>query len=252
MAGSGYAEGDTAFNPQTGQEAVFTGGKWVVKGSPQMPLPTGDDAALKELQTQANDAQWLAAKAQQFKAMQAGKPGQGSVQTGPMFKEIGIPHVAENLNPLPAIAAMIDPRISGLESISNQAWAHMRPAGSGPMRMPEIEGFQEAFPNINSWGRANNLNADRLQQDADTADAKLKFIDNFIRSGQGTFADANAAWGSQQKAAQAPAIPPPMAMVPDASSPIGASPAPGVAPPQNPTPQQAAILNWTPEKGLHP
>lgn len=220
-----YAEGDSAFNPATGQDAVFTGGKWVVQGSPQMPLAQGDGDALKELQTQANDAQWLAQKAQQFKSLQGSTNAPGlfgsihsTVQTSPLFHEFGIPHIAEDLNPLPAIAATVDPRIDQLESISNQAWAHMRPSGSGGLKAPEIEGFQQAFPSIDHWGRVNNGIADRLQQDAETASDKLKYIDNFMRSGQGTYADANSAWLQR-----ATTTPPPV----DASKPLPGGPQPG-------------------------
>lgn len=245
-----YAEGDIADGP-SGSTAIFTGGKWVVQGSPQMPLPQGDDTALKELQAQANDAAWLAHKAQQFKAMQG---GQDSVQTGPMFADVGIPHLAENINPIPMIANAMDHRVGQLESISNQAWAHMRPTGSGGLKAPEIEGFKQAFPNIGNWGGENNGIADRLQDDAANAAVKLKFIDNYIRNGQGTYADANAAWVQRQDRPGPQMPPPPMQMVPNPQSPLGVSPAPGVAPPpaNQLTPQQSAILNWTPEKGLHP
>lgn len=261
MAQSGYAEGDIADGPN-GTTAVFTNGKWVVQGSQQMPLPQGDEPAIKDLQTQADDTAWLAQKARQFRQMQAGQGG-SPVQTGPMFKEVGIPHIADNINPLPMIANALDPahRVGQLESISNQAWAHMRPSGSGSLKAPEIEGFKQAFPNVGNWGGENNGIAGRLQTDAITAASKLKFVDNFIRSGRGTFADANAAWTQQMQPQQAapaqtgsvPAIPPPMQMTADANSPIGAVPAEGVAPPpvDQQTPQQAAIINWDPHKGFN-
>lgn len=257
-----YAEGDVADGPN-GQTAVFSGGKWVVQGSPQMPLPQGDDTAMKELQAQANDAAWLAHKAQQFKALQGSRgtavgPLGGAINTpvttGPQYREMGIPHIAENLNPSPAIGEFLDPRVAQLESISNQAWAHMRPAGSGSLKAPEIAGFQQAFPSIDHYGRVNNGIVDRLQSDATNAATQLKFVDNFIRSGRGTYADANAAWVQQQQRPGPAMPPPPMQMVPNPQSPIGVSPAPGVAPPpaSQLTPQQVQILNWTPEKGLHP
>lgn len=259
-----YAIGDVTYERDdkgnlTGRTAVLgKDGQWQIRGSAQMELPQATEDQLKGYQDQARDAQWLGRQAQLFKAGQAGAPGENPVRTGPLMKDIGIPHIAENINPIPAIAEAFDPRIKDLESISNQSWTHMRPVGSGAMRAPEIEGFQEGFPNIGNYGRANNLIADRLQRDAVYQAQQAKFIDNFVRGGQGTVADAQNAWMQQGQPPQqgqggAPAVPPPMPMNADPNSPIGVSPVPGLnpGPAAQQTPQQTAILNWTPDKGLH-
>jgi len=276
------AEGARAYNPQTGQTAIFTGGRWVVQGAQQMPLPQADDDAMKSLHSQAQEAQYLDQKAQQFiKTMDPQRPGQGSFATGPIFSDVPIPHLVENINPSRAIVSVLgqDPRMSALDSITQQAWVHLRPQGSGAIRGYEAEAFKQAFPGVEHTGPANQMIAQRLHQDALIASHKLNFIDNFIRGGHGDYAAANAAWqqiygdslgqpspqGAPQQPAvappqggpppgQPPPINPPMQMVPNAQSPIGAVPAPGVAPPppDQRTPQQNAILNWVPGKGLVP
>lgn len=252
------AEGTTAFNPQTNQTATFTGGKWVVQGSPQMPVRSDDVDQLKAMGEDATQAQWLAQKANEF--MNAQGAGSKAAATGPIYKDFGIPHIAENINPAPLIGAALDPRLGQMESISNQAWTHMRPAGSGPMRMPEIEGFREAFPNVGNWGTVNQGVTQRLNQDAALATQKHQFLDDFIKSGRGTFADANAAWQAQggsnpppmrgQGGYQPPA--PPMAVVPDPTSPVGYAASPDVAPPPVVNSAQMRMLTWTPDKGLQP
>lgn len=194
------AEGTKAFNPQTGQTAVFTNGKWAVQGSQNVPLPQADDKAMEALQTQAQQAQSLDQKAQQFmRGMDPQRPGQPGFATGPALKhdfEVPLVHM-DVANPIHAWVNARDPRLGALESVTNQAWTAMRPAGSGPMRMPEIEGFQHAFPNVEQYGPTNQGVANRLHQDAVIASQKLQFIDQFIRGGHGDYAGANAAWQAQ-------------------------------------------------------
>lgn len=269
------AEGVTAYNPQTGQTAVFTQGKWAIQGSPQSPMRPSDEDAVKKLQDDAQTAQFLDQKAQQFiQTMNPQKSGQGSFATGPIYGG-GIPipfaHGAEIGNPVPTAVGAVDPRMGALESITDQSWIHMRPQGSGAVRGYEAGDFKAAFPGVQHWGPENQQIADRLHQDHMIAAQKLDFIDNFIRSGKGTYPDAVAAWaqgagvgggppqgspqGPQQGAApQAPSAPqqpgPPMQMTPDQNSPIGAVPTPGAPIPAQLTPQQTQILQWTPDGGL--
>lgn len=267
----GIPIGTKAVNDQTGHQIVLTEKGWQELGGQQMPLPQADEDAIKRLHQETQDAQFLDQKGQQFiQAMDPHKPGQGSFATGPAYGAVSIPHLAENINPLPTAVGAMDPRMGDLESITNQAWVHMRPAGSGAIRGYEATDFKDAFPNVTHWGPENQQIALRLHQDALIAAHKLQFIDSFIRSGHGDYASANAAWqanfGNPQVAAQQPAqdapppqpsagpppIQPPMQMAPDPQSPIGASPAPGAPLPPQLTQQQQAILNWTPDKGLHP
>jgi hypothetical protein len=257
------AEGTRAVNPQTGQTAIFTNGHWVVQGAQQMPLPEADAKSMEALQQQAQDAQYLDQKSQQFMhTMDQQRPGQGSFATGPALTPgFGIPFTEEEIpNPVHAYVNAQDPRLGNLEAITNQTFVHLRPPGSGPLKAYEAGPFKQAFPNVTNYGPVNQQIANRIHQDALIASSKLAFIDSFIRSGQGDYASANNAWqrrfGDDPAAAAGGPRPvgPPMAMVPDPNSPIGAVPAPGAQPPppELRTPQQQAILNWTPDKGLHP
>ncbi len=197
--------GTTAYNPQTGHQIVLTEKGWTDAGSPQMAasMSPSDQEGIGKLQGDASDAAWLAQKANQFRQIQQGRGGDDVTGTGGQFHEVHIPIPLldkVNLNPSAAIAAAWNSRIGDMESVSNQAWTHMRPSGSGPMRMPEIEGFQQAFPNIENPAQTNSDITGRLNQDASFAAQKLQFIDSFIRQNRGTYADANAAWQAAQMA----------------------------------------------------
>lgn len=263
--------GQKAVNPQTGHMIILTPQGWVDAGSPQMPLPQGDEDAMKALHGQNQDAQFLDQKAQQF--MRTMGAGQNGVATGPGYQVVEIPHIAENINPARTIMAARDPRVGDLQSITNQTWVHMRPTGSGRLMQPEVEGFQQAFPNLENFGPVNDRIANHLHQDALIAASKLQFIDSYIRAGLGDYAAANAAWTKggngydpQGNVRQFSAPPPPTPMTADPNSPIGYSPTPqaqqgpSLNPPgpqgqsaNPPSPQTAPlVLNWTPEKGLHP
>jgi hypothetical protein len=201
---SAPAEGTIADGPN-GQTAVFTGGKWVVQGSQQMPLPQGDEDAIKRMHSEADDAAYLDYQAGRFmRDMGAGKSGVG---TGPGYNVVEIPHVADNINPMRTVGEFLDPRLGDMQAITNQTWVHLRPTGSGRLMQPEVEGFQQAFPNIENWGNVNGDIAARLHDNAQVMARKLKFVDNFIRAGKGTYADANAAWQSMGNGLQAPITP---------------------------------------------
>lgn len=191
------AYGQTATDPTTGHRIVLTPQGWVALGSQQMQLPEADSKSMEALQQQAQDAQFLDQKAQQFiKGMDPRRPGQGSFATGPVYTPIG------EFNPVATYVGSHDPRMGDLESITNQAWVHMRPQGSGAIRGYEASAFKDAFPNVTHWGPENQAISDRLHQDAVIASQKLGFIDNFIRSGQGDYAAANAAWQNMGNGAQ--------------------------------------------------
>lgn len=250
--------GTTATNHQTGQKVVLTAQGWVPVGNQQMPLPEADQKAMENLHQQAQDAQYIDQMSQQFiRGMDPQKPGQGSFATGPALTdgwEVPFLHV-DVPNPIHGYVNATDPRLGNLEGITDQTWVHLRPSGSGRMLQSETEGFQRAFPNVENYGQANQQIAARNHLNAQIATQKLAFIDNFIRSGNGDYAAANNAWQQAyggNLAQQPPPVPAPMPMQPNPQSPLGYSPVPGQPPPANPTPQQQAILNWTPDKGLHP
>lgn len=209
---SAPAEGTVADGPN-GQTAVFSGGKWVVQGSQQMPLPQGDEDAIKRLHGEADDASFLDYQAGRFmKDMGAGKSG---VATGPAYSVVEIPHLADNINPARTVGEWLDPRLGDMQAITNQTWVHMRPTGSGRLMQPEVEGFQQAFPNIENFGNVNGMIRSRLHDNAQVLAQKLQHIDNFIRAGKGTYADANADWMAMGNGLSAPItqdgryIPPP-------------------------------------------
>ena len=197
--------GSTATNPQTGHTIVLTEKGWVDSGSPQMgaAMSPGDQQAIGSLGDDARNSQWLAHKGDQFRQVQQGT-GPGDVTgTGMQYHDVRIPLPLldkVNLNPAVSLGAVFNPRIGDMESISNQAWTHMRPTGSGPMRMPEIEGFQQAFPNIENSPQTNTDISRRLDQDASFDAQRLQFIDQFMRQNRGSYADANAAWQAAQAA----------------------------------------------------
>jgi hypothetical protein len=259
----GIPIGTVAVNDQTGHKIVLTDKGWQELGNQQMPLPEADSKVMESLQGDVQQKQWLDQKAQQFiKGMDPQKPGQGSFATGPGYSNIPIPFMHGDIpNPVAGAVGLADPRMGDLKSITNQAWIHMRPEGSGAIRGYEAKDFKAAFPSVEHTGPTNQQIAERMHQDALVASHKLQYIDQFIRSGHGDYAQANAAWQQQfgggqpppqQAPQQPPAIQPPMQMQSDPRSPIGAVPVPGAQLPPQLTQQQQQILNWTPEKGLHP
>jgi hypothetical protein len=207
--------GSKYWDPNTGHVIVLTPQGWATQNSPQMPISQGDQTGLDSLTQQTQQAQQLAQKANQFMQLQG--RGQNAVATGPGYEPIHIPiPVIDgiNLNPTRTLTDIFAPKLAAklgdLDSVSNQAWTGMRPPGSGPMRMPEIEGFKQAFPNTDNFGQTNADVTDRLNQDAQIASQKLQFIDSFIKAGQGNYADANAAWQkSQQGNISMNSLPPP-------------------------------------------
>lgn len=177
---------------------MLTDKGWVLQGSPQSPMNDVDSKALADALQQASEKNMLARKSQQF------MDDNQNVGTGPIYKNHELPFHLGDINLGEAWQNTFSPKtaaqLQDMDSISNSAWTLMRPQGSGPMRMPEIEGFQQAFPNIANWGPANQSINQRLQTDAQYENAKTKFVQDFINGGRGNFADAVQLWNTMHGA----------------------------------------------------
>jgi hypothetical protein len=187
------AEGQTATNPQTGHRVMFKGGQWVDLGSAQMQAkaPPHDQQLLDELTKELSEKQMLAQRANEF--MQLNK----KTATGPGYGEVHVPFMG-SFSPGEWAQNFLDQKGAAnrqqMESINNQTWVNMRPAGSGAMRMPEVHGFQQAFPNVTNFGTANQEIAHRLNDEAQQVAQKMNYVQQFVRAGKGTATDALAAW----------------------------------------------------------
>lgn len=190
------AEGSTATDPRTGHKVILKGGKWVDMGSVRMQdtLPQPDTDSLKQLTDDLYEKQLLAQRANEFMQRNA------KTATGPGLADIHLPFIGDIGSPVRAYQDIFDQKNAAnrqqMESIGNQTWVNMRPAGSGQMRMPEVEGFKQAFPNVENFGPANQDIAQRLNDEARQAAVKLNFVQDYVRSGRGSVANALSAWGS--------------------------------------------------------
>jgi hypothetical protein len=227
------AEGTVADGPN-GQTAVFTGGKWIVQGSPAMSaaIPKPDQDALAQMNQDLIAKQALATRAQQFMAAQG--TGPNAVATGPIYGHIKLPLLGDLGSPGQLVRSMIDgvtgdnqaARLQSMDSIANQTWPLMRPAGQGRLLQTEAAAFKKAFPSTENWGQANQAAAARFQKEAADAAAQTTFVQAFVNGGKGSVADALKAYGTQPKGA----------------APAGPSPTAAATPTRRLSPQEAASL----------
>lgn len=158
---------------------------------------TSDQAALKAMQAEAEQARLLANRANEF--MHVAGSGPGAVGTGPGYADVPL---ISNL--IPNVAKMahnaMDPqtKVAQLDAINQATWAQMRSQGSGAIRAYEANDWKTAFPNTANWGPANGSITERLNQEAQQNEQRLAFIDQQMRSGGG-LADAQLAWQRQQQ-----------------------------------------------------
>jgi hypothetical protein len=227
------AEGTVADGPN-GQTAVFTGGKWIVQGSPAMSaaIPKPDQDALAQMNQDLIAKQALATRAQQFMA----GAGDGA-ECGRHWADLRAHQapVAWDLgSPGQLVRSMIDgvtgdnqaARLQSMDSIANQTWPLMRPAGQGRLLQTEAAAFKKAFPSTENWGQANQAAAARFQKEAADAAAQTTFVQAFVNGGKGSVADALKAYGTQPKGA----------------APAGPSPTAAATPTRRLSPQEAASL----------
>lgn len=189
-----FAEGTIIKNPQTGQRAQRRGGKWVLLGSSEAMrgLPAADEKALTDMTANAQQRAHLAERSRQF--MEAQRAG-GGTATGPVYGPIEVPFLG-NVNPMEGLSKIINPKLQVMDSINNQTWPELRPTGSGPMRNTEVAGFKTAFPSTANYGTSNAEIDTRLQREAREANLQTTFVNEFVRQGKGTVADANTAFSA--------------------------------------------------------
>lgn len=169
-------------------------------GSPTQPATAGngviaqgvnpetlatDQDALKTLRNDVAEKRYIAGKANEFVQKM------GNLATGPGYG-IGIGPVN-----VKSIAELVPggngTLLQDLDAITNQAWVHLRPQGSGSLRGPEIDSFKEAFPNTENLGQANVDIANRLSAEAKQAEQELAFKESWLQQ-HGTLTGADAAW----------------------------------------------------------
>ena len=203
-AAQAIVEGQTATNPQTNQQIVYSKGHWYpvgangqAQGLAAPKLAPEDKAALTQLQADATAKRSLADRAGQFMDVE------GRTPTGPIYEDVKAPLIG-NINPARGVAQLGQQLLGGddasrlqeMDSISNQTFPMMRPAGQGRLLQVEAEAFKKAFPNVVNYGSANQAIADRLAHEADQANQRVRFAQTFAHSGAGSVADAMSQWDS--------------------------------------------------------
>lgn len=156
---------------------------------------TSDQAALKAMQAEAEQARLLANRANAFMAIQ----NRTHAGTGPGYADIPLlDHAIPNV--VKAVHNALDPNtsVASMDAINQATWAQMRATGSGAIRGYEANDWKTAFPNTANWGPANSSITDRLNHEAQQNEQRLAFIDQQMRSGGG-LADAQLAWQRQQQ-----------------------------------------------------
>jgi hypothetical protein len=206
MPNQSYAEGTVIHNPTTGVEAIMRGGKWTLLNTPaaQARLPKIDQDALGAMTADMTQKQILASRAQDFMKQQNAGSG---VATGPGYSDLHIPFIS---NMIPNLARtyqdVVYPdqasKLQTMDSIANQTFPMMRPAGQGLLLEVEAKAFKAAFPSVTNFGPANTNITARLVQEAKDAAAKNTFVQQFVRAGKGSAADCIAAYQPPQPAQQ--------------------------------------------------
>lgn len=150
-----------------------------------------DQEAIADLRKEVEEKRYLAGKANEFVQTM------GDMGTGPVYGGIGPFHPAELAADVsapfnPSWAAKLDK----LKSIQNQAWVHLRPQGSGPIRGYEAGDFKQSFPNIENLGTANDDITKRMNADLSQSEQELTFKEKWLQD-HGSLAGADAAWAKQ-------------------------------------------------------
>lgn len=229
MAAPKYYEGQEFHNPDdpTAPALVYHAGKFfpkdasgAVTGMPSVKLQSDDTQPLAELGKDLITKQLLAQRAQEFMSRQ-GK-GPSAVATGPAYGDVPIiNHVIPNIGRAfqtvrEGLGLGGDALPLGkMDAINQATWSAMRPPGSGPIRAFEAEAWKRAFPNTANWGTTNQDIAQRNVADAAEAAKKLRFVQQFVHAGKGSFGEGMAQYAIQNAspatADLAVAAPPPPA-----------------------------------------
>lgn len=153
-----------------------------------------DQDELKTLRAKVEENRYIASKANEFIQKQ------GNLATGPGYGiGIGPVNVKSISEVVPGGHGV---QLQDLDAITNQAWVHLRPQGSGALRGPEIDSFKEAFPNTENLGQANVNIANRLNSELTQSEHELAFKESYLQK-NGTLNGADAAWAKQPEARNA-------------------------------------------------
>lgn len=171
--------------PQPANARPTSAGNGVIAQGVNPETLATDQDALKTLRNDVAEKRYIAGKANEFVQKM------GNLATGPGYG-IGIGPVN-----VKSIAELVPggngTQLQDLDAITNQAWVHLRPQGSGSLRGPEIDSFKEAFPNTENLGQANVDIANRLSAEARQAEQELAFKEQWLKE-HGTLTGADAAW----------------------------------------------------------
>lgn len=192
-----------------------------VTGMPAVKLQADDTAPLAEMAKDAMHKQFVAQRSKEFMARQG--QGPAAVATGPIYGDIPlVNHVIPNIGrAFQTVRAGLGgggdaPQLGKLDAINQATWAAIRPVGAGPIRSFEAEGWKKAFPNSANWGTVNKDIADRNVADAAEAARQLRFVQQFVHAGKGSFGEGMAQYAASQ-ATPAPAATPAAAPAPTAA-----------------------------------
>lgn len=170
-------------------------------------LNPADQTVLTEMQQDAEAKRTLAQRAGEFMAQQ--NQG-GGTATGPGYGHINIPLIGDLGSPGQFFRSILDKatgddqaqRLQTMDSIANQTWPLLRPAGQGRLLQTEADAFKKAFPSTQNYGTSNEDITKRLTSEAQQANARVNFVRQFIASGRGGVNEAAAAWQAQNSPQQ--------------------------------------------------
>ncbi len=177
-------EGERRQNRQTGQVAVYQGGRWVTEASPlrqsgpSLRESTQDRQSRQNAAQQAISSQGAARDAQEFMALNEDN-STGGVWSLPVVQ---------------GTRAAFDPEFSRMRSIQERLTPSQREAGSGAMSDRDVEMYRRATLNVGTPREANQANAAVIQAGARNAADYSAFLDEFARANNGSLAGATEQW----------------------------------------------------------
>lgn len=183
-----------------------------VTGMPAVKLQADDTAPLAEMAKDAMHKQFVAQRSKEFMARQG--QGPAAVPTGPIYGDIPlinhfIPNIGRAFQTVRAGLGMDGDatQLGKLDAINQATWAAIRPVGAGPIRSFEADGWKKAFPNSANWGTVNQDIAERNVADAAEAAKQLRFVQQFVHAGKGSFGEGMAQYATSQAAPAAATAP---------------------------------------------
>jgi hypothetical protein len=177
-------EGERRVHRQTGQVAVYTGGRWVSEPSPlrQQGMPLRESSQDRASRSQAaQDAIRMQSVDRQAREFMAAHQ---DVATGGLW----------NLPLGHEIRQAVNPDFARMRSIQEELTPSQREPGSGAMSDRDVEMYRRATLNVSAPGPANAQNARVLRAAARNQADYSAFVDEWARANGGSLAGATERW----------------------------------------------------------